>query len=337
MKKIDPDVLTNYYDIGIVRKLTTISNGTANELFYIEDDENRYVLRKRSSRYSDKIQLEYEIEYLLHLADNGIPVPVPIITREGGRYFTFASDKYQLYPFIDGDSYDFGSVEGLKESARFLARLHNALEDFCPKVQKSIPRMDDPVAVSKVLDGFIEKAPRMSEVEEKTINHLKEELSGLIEEFGDDEYYSLPKTIIHGDYHPANVKFSRGRVCGLFDFDWISLQPRMSDVVDGLIYFASKRDKALDGADIFSLVEDYELDRERSEIFLDTYSEDIYSILSEDEAASAPLFMKARLINNRVDALRKIPFDKALDMLTSGIMDKLRWVDKNIDIFMNRR
>jgi hypothetical protein len=55
-------------------------------------------------------------------------------------------------------------------------------------------------------------------------------------------------------------------------------------------------------------------------------------VINSSETASTAIFMKARLINNRVDALRKIPFEKALDMLTSGIEDKLKWVDKNIDI-----
>lgn len=45
--------------------------------------------------------------------------------------------------------------------------------------------------------------------------------------------------VIHGDYHPGNVKFQDGKVSGIFDFDWSNADLRCFDVAIALLYFCS--------------------------------------------------------------------------------------------------
>ncbi len=323
-------VLNNFYDCKATT-ITQITNGTANILYTVVCSDQKYVLRKRNERYSEDTWILFEIEYLHRLKDSNLPVPVPIKSRDGQYRVIFESGVYRLYPYIAGNRYNFDSPKELKESGSFLAKMHNALSGFEPKTKKLVPRFDNPEEMSVILNKYIKNMPVTDQKNKDIITHLAKMIDLISKSFTDKQYNCLPKTVIHGDYHPANVKYYNEKICGVFDFDWISIQPRLSDVVDGIMYFASYRYETLKGEDILSLVEGYEFNLERTKLFLDSYMKTINLPLTKQEIVELPWFIKARLINNRVDALRKIPLNKTVEMLTVGIIEKLEWVDRNIE------
>lgn len=68
------------------------------------------------------------------------------------------------------------------------------------------------------------------------------------------------RALIHGDYHPANVLFSRGDVVGIVDMDYCRIASRTLDVAYGMVLFGcSLRDKKFDA--------------EKARLFLDGYNE----------------------------------------------------------------
>ena len=122
-----------------------------------------------------------------------------------------------------------------------------------------------------------------------------------------------------------------GVICGLFDFDWVSLQPRLRDVADGIIYFASRRNQNITGNNIFSLASGYTLDIERSKKFINAYCRNVYIPLLKEEIKYIPYFIKARLMHSRVQALSKIPRHQAVKMLTEGMKPILLWIHENME------
>jgi Ser/Thr protein kinase RdoA (MazF antagonist) len=53
-------------------------------------------------------------------------------------------------------------------------------------------------------------------------------------------YEGLPYRVIHGDYWAGNLLFEGDRVIGVVDYDKTSWQPRLAEVAEGLVYFASR-------------------------------------------------------------------------------------------------
>lgn len=295
-----------------------------------------YVIRERSPKYSSGEQILFEEEYLHHVCSKGIPVPVPLKGMNGECWCLYNEKVFQVYPFIDGSEFDCDNDTYVEEGGRFLGRLHSAVIDFAPKIRRNLPRYDDPAVILceiKKAAGNDKTTIVMNPEDRDVLNYVLKQSTDLQKNFNDEIYHNLPRLYIHGDYHPANVKYMNGTICGLFDFDWVSFQPRLRDVVDGVIYFASRRIRNIAGNDIFSLATGYHLDFERSLKFLKAYCENVSMPLTRDEIKHIPSFMKARLIHSRVQALPKIPKEMAVKMLTEGMKDVLSWIDENQDSY----
>jgi len=253
-------------------------------------------------------------------------------------WYYYNEKVYQVYPYIYGGEFNCASDSEVEESGRFLGRLHSAVVDFIPKVNRNLPRYDDPAVFLREVSKFAEDEATAIKVDQECkdiLNYVLKQAEELKRNFKDEAYHNLPKIYIHGDYHPANVKYMNGSICGLFDFDWVSFQPRVRDVTDGIIYFSSKRTGNITGNDIFSLATGYNLDFERSKKFLKAYSESVRIPFTRDEIKHIPFFMKARLIHSRVQALPKVPEKMAVKMLTVGMKDVLSWIDENMSYFGN--
>jgi homoserine kinase type II len=79
-----------------------------------------------------------------------------------------------------------------------------------------------------------------------------------------DEYNELPQLAIHSDYHPGNLKFRKGSVVGLFDFDWSKIDVRCFDVALAMTYACTTWEGKDDG----------DLLLDRMILFLEAYQEE---------------------------------------------------------------
>jgi Ser/Thr protein kinase RdoA (MazF antagonist) len=329
-------VLDNF-NIENAASCKLLSGGTANTSYLVECDRAKYVIRRRSSKYSIESWVLYEAEYLGYLYKKGVPVPILLAGRDGQYWCNVEGSMYQLYTFIDGSSYDYSSKDELIQSAVFLGKLHSVVCDFCPDTLKESRRYDNPVEMLDMFRKSTEKTRcKTGQEERRILGYVEKQIENIAEKLTDDMYYSLPLITIHGDYHPANVKYKAGRVCGLFDFDRVSMQPRIRDVSDGVIYFSSIRSGKLSGGDIFSLTGGYMPDLDRSLVFMHGYIKNVTLGLSEREIKLIPCFMRVRLINSRIEALSKIPESKTIEMLTTNMEPPLRWLEDNKDIFIEK-
>lgn len=73
----------------------------------------------------------------------------------------------------------------------------------------------------------------------------------------------MPHVVIHGDYHPGNLKFQDGKVVGVFDFDWAKIDARCFDVCLAVNYCCTSWEESKDGELLF----------DRVEIFLNAYQQ----------------------------------------------------------------
>ncbi|MEF3307016.1 phosphotransferase enzyme family protein [Paenibacillus sp. GYB003] len=308
-----------------------LSGGTANRNYAVRRDGRTFILRRRSAKYSDEAWIDYEEQYLLHMGRKGIPVPVPLPGANGARRSGAEGMTFQLLPYRGGEAYAPLRTEQLEAAGSFLGRLHRAAADFRPTARKRLPRFDDPAAIAEALKRILRDGMDMSASERHTIEWMLDYAEGLKRRLPDEAYCGLPQTIVHGDFHPANVAFRGGAVSALYDFDWICEQPRLRDVADLVVYFAALRAEPLDGGSIYSLVQSCAFDADRAITALRAYAREAGDALSGEEAAALPDLMAARLLHSRVQALAKVPPERAIGVLTGGIEPPLTWLDDNRD------
>lgn len=119
-----------------------------------------------------------------------------------------------------------------------LARFHLATERLEPSGRKQWARYFDPAVQLKGLKEArrqLRSGPPgdlgdlTAEEVADTIDFLAAQAKFAAETLPDKLYWSLPQTIVHGDWHPANLRFREHRIVGIFDFDWVGRQPRMID------------------------------------------------------------------------------------------------------------
>jgi len=181
----------------------------------------KYVLKRRVSLQN----LEREYPLLSSLAEQGVPVAVPIVTRDGNRNAKYGDDCFCLYPFLEGATL-FDHLEGSMEQRAMLSggaigRLHVAL--------RGVSGIDMPGEMN-LLEHVLGWAKPIVE-KDCSLGDSKR----LLEVFHDWEsrmtsvYDDLPKQLIHRDAHPRNMLFQQGTLSGFLDFDLMLVSVRLFD------------------------------------------------------------------------------------------------------------
>ncbi len=215
-----------------------------------------------------------------------------------------------------------GNCEQIADAARQLARFHRAGLEASLPAGKQWPRYDSP---QKIREGLA--ALRQDEHARPFADDLDfaaAQTAALEQGLPDEAYWALPRYIIHGDYHPANIKFLRNRVSGIFDLDWASRQPRLRDLADGIIFFAGRRDRDIDGANIYSLTQTFHLTDALAHRFLDPYLQT--ETLTPEEQRALPHFLRARWLYCRVSGMAKVPPEQRADYFFAGLRPPLEWI-----------
>ena len=302
------------------------AGGTANASLIIVGARGQYILRRRNPRYADPGQLAYDHAVIHGLAKAGLPVPRIVRSPSGSRWVEHEGRIYELFEFIEGVPAEPEHPGETCEAGAMLAKLHLATERLKPSGKKDWPRYFDPKVSLKALretKGRLEsRAPTDAPA---TVDFLLKQAQLAERELPDKAYWALPLSIVHGDWHPANLRFRDHRIAGIFDFDWVGRQPRIVDVTDGLLFFGSRRETALDGGDIWSLTQPFEPVWELMALFMEAYRQQVP--LTEAELQALPALMRQRCLYNRVDAMvRKVAPPDQVRFLVTGIRPIFDWI-----------
>lgn len=301
------------------------AGGTANVNLRLWVGEASYFLKRRSPRYSALGQVAFEHRLMEHLARFRVGTSLALVTVHGQRWVQENSAIYELYPFVEGEEHNPSSLAELRSAGHALGRFHEATMSFDDRGEKAWPRRNPPSEMLAALEGV--RHLIRSDEEGRGFDFLWRQADRLRREFPDDLYWSLPCQVIHGDYHPANVKFQNGEVVGIFDLDWASRQPRLTDFADGLLFFCGLRRTPLDGSDIFSLTQSVTLDWHRLRAFASAYCQTVALTVAERQAL--PDFLRARWVYCRTDAMRKVPEGQKLRLLLADVEPPLAWLKAN--------
>ncbi|MGQ9552556.1 MAG: phosphotransferase [Anaerolineae bacterium] len=319
----------SHYDLGTVLGIEA-GGGTAAAKVIVTSERGRYLLRSRRPMSSGDEIVTFDHAVILAIADAGLPTARPEPSDTGQTWVRDGECAFEVLPFIEGlKPFTQGNHRQIQSAARTLARFHRATAALNPLGRKDWPREHRIRTMADTLAQTIADTPPAGEGlnDARYMLHSAEELSSLLT---DETVATLPHVITHGDYTPANVLFQGDEVGGIFDFDWVSHQARMVDLGEALQFFAFRRATALDANSIWSLVEAWQPDVAGARHFLTAYQ--AVWPLSDAEAAALPLFMRETWLGVRIRAMRKVPSDQRLLILTKGALAPLQWLEENASL-----
>jgi homoserine kinase type II len=229
------------YGLGEVQAARRVERGFVDENWIVETERGRYFLKRRHPRRRQPehvIRAQHELIEHLRRADFPAPTLVPAATGES--FLALEGELYELEEYIDGRPYHPDRPEHLEEAARTLGRYHACVEGFAPQALRERGKLYYPENWQAILTRMRETWQLDRDVElarfERQLESLAHDLAARYAGHGE-----LPHLIIHGDYHAGNLLFDGDRIIGLVDYDKASWQPRVAELAEALIYFASPR------------------------------------------------------------------------------------------------
>jgi len=316
------------WDLHVSARRLAPGGGTANAAVIVDTPDGRLMLRRRNPRYARADWAHFDQALFAHLRARGVPAPEPVLAPDGNGWVMHRQQLYELFRFIEGEQHRSGNARELAAAGRLLAQVHAAGAEFQPPVDKPWPRFHPPMLSRDGLRELIEHARDHDEPADR-LRVLEQALAlatALVDRLPDDAYRALPATVVHGDYHPANLKLVRGRVVGLFDWDWASHQPRMVDLADGLLFFCALRDAPVVAGDIWSLTSAFHIDAGRARVFGAAYRDE--GGLDAADLRALPDLMRCRWLYCRVDAAqRKVEPQRRAEFVTRELDVPLACID----------
>ena len=305
--------------------------GTASPAVVVTTRRGQCFLKQRSPRYSSPGWLAYDHSVIRYLARCALPVTPPLKTADGRRWVVEAEHVYELYPFVSGEPCNPTRPEQIAAAGELLARLHECTTNFQPSGHKPMVRLCDPrdrlseIAEARaLLEAGADPGAFTPSQAAARLDLLQGTAEGLLRRVPDARLRALPQVIVHGDFHPANLKYEGDRVVGLFDFDWVCRQARLKDVADAVLFFAP-RERPL-AADLAGLTQAPRFDLAAARRLLQPYL--ARQPLTAEEAACLGDLLRERWLYVRLDAMhRKVPPERKLAFLLPEVEVPLRWLD----------
>lgn len=230
----------SFYNLGELKRTYRVKQGVVNDNWLVETGQGRYFLKRRQPELRNAEIIRAQHGLTRHLRGSGFPAPAIISTRRGETLLILNGEFYEIQEFIGGKPYERNNVSHLITAARVLGLYHAYVKNFTSPALCHGDRLYCPIALSynlSILSKYSERCQdsAFADFVEALVSHA----GGLSLRLSSFE--QLSRLIIHGDYHAGNLIFKNDCIVGLVDYDKARHQPRVVELAEALIYFASPR------------------------------------------------------------------------------------------------
>ncbi len=213
--------------VGELTDLRGIQAGIENSNFFIDTLDKgttRHWVLTLFERLSFE-QLPFYLELMRHLAQRGIPVPMPQADGSGAILHRLKGKPAALVDRLPGGHQLAPDADHCAQVGAMLARLHEAGRDFT----LSQPNL-------RGLAWWVETVPQvLPHVDATQRALLEDELGYQRQVAASPAFAALPRGPIHADLFRDNVMFEPGdrgheRLCGFFDFYFAGVDCFLFDI-----------------------------------------------------------------------------------------------------------
>ncbi|BBM83715.1 phosphotransferase enzyme family protein [Candidatus Uabimicrobium amorphum] len=274
-------LIEDNYSIGKVTKIEKHCGGCINDNYVVTTADKRYFWRAYNTKRSQE-DIAFEHSLLCYLQEIQFSHSSPLVYTKAQQTYIYDNDRYYaLFGFLnDRVVYNWDedcSLAHLESAALLQARYHQAVHEWNPVHPRKIS-----------WEAFFDKL-RQKIVEKRSYNTLlTPHRKHLIAQTNHTSCFlksiaklSLPKIVIHGDYHPENVMFNGEKATAVLDFDWCIFFYRIFDVALAMFYFCCSWS-------------DHTLCSKKCEAYLKNY-ENILTLSPEEHQVLDDFFIVARL------------------------------------------
>jgi homoserine kinase type II len=228
------------YDLGGLTTARRVERGFVNENWIVETARGRYFLKRRHPHLRQPRIIRAQHALIARLLQAGFPAPT-VLRNNGGETLTVLDGEfYEIHGCIEGQPYNHDRRAHLKEAAVTLGRYHVHVQGFAPRALRAQGELYSPTILRTNL-AHLAKAWRLDRDPESVQAVRQLEAHAAVLAAGFVQHGALPHLVIHGDYYAGNLLFEGNRIVGVVDYDKARWQPRVVELAEALIYFASPR------------------------------------------------------------------------------------------------
>lgn len=194
------------------------------------------MLRRYSHRHTSEA-VGYEHRLLRRLAALGWPVAPPVEASDGRTASDLDGRRHALFPHLPGEIRAGLDPPDLWALGRTLAELHATCEPLLVELgpRPSFPPLAD--LATRPHAGLDDRIiVRRLRHDRALTGAILAERDAVFDELASLEPATLPRTLIHGDFHAGNLLFHQGWLTGLLDFDYARPDARVVDLAIATIY-----------------------------------------------------------------------------------------------------
>lgn len=297
--------------------------GTASDAAVASCGDRRWVVRWRNAEFAHVDYIRFDHACLTRLAVAGLPTPVPQRAPSGNTWIADNMGPVEVLSYVSGTPLQNGDHAAIADVGRTLAKFHEALADSPPAGKDGFVREDHPDLLAPYLAELNSLSSTNGQL--AALQQISAELQLVRSELDSGLYDQLPQTVIHGDIHPGNIAFEDSRVSAIYDFDYMSWQARVRDLVDALMFFGAVRQSRLDANDIWSLTAPYELLSAPSTILVQAYHR--ISPLTDLDWQGMAWLLRSQWCQIRLRGSRKIPQDRRVAFVIDGFSEMIARIE----------
>ncbi len=218
--------------VGKLTALRGIQAGIENSNFFVDTQDDKGTARHWVLTIFERLtfdQLPFYLELMRHLAQRGIPVPMPQADASGALLHRLKDKPAALVDRLPGGHQLAPDADHCAQVGAMLARMHEAGRDFAQAQPNLRGLAWWDATVPLVL-------PHVSTLQREL---LEVELAFQHQVAGSAAYAALPRGPIHADLFRDNVMFEPGgsledrgheRLCGFFDFYFAGVDTFLFDI-----------------------------------------------------------------------------------------------------------
>jgi len=282
------------YGLGHIYEARTFDRGSSKSpKVRIKALEGNYILKRCAPGQDDpdRVQLRHAVQ--LSLQEQGYPTAGLVKARDGRSFVQRGSRIYELFQFIEGRRFNRTPLQS-KAAGYEMARLHdhfNSWEDGVPSGRGYHGKLGVKESMQRLPELLSPDDPHLRRGMVTICNSLESLFADAHERIEALGYAELPRTIVHGDWHPGNLIYDGNDVAAVLDFDSIRSEPRVSDLANGLLQYTMQIGD-LDDVDHWP----ESLEVSLLDAFRTGYDKGTFEPLEQKELAMIPLLMIEALV-----------------------------------------